>query len=349
MQTSTSFVLSDSLAALLTVLQSLLRMLLVALVVVFVLWSLGALYFDALGARPIIALVFACAILALLVAGKTFWRRTVAVCVACFFVLGWWLTLEPSNTRDWQKDVANTSWASIDGDRVTLHNVRDFSYGSGPDGNVVEHWIARELNLASLTGADIFINFWGSPWMAHPIISFQFADADPIAFSIEIRREIGEDFSMLGGLYRRFELIFVAASERDVIGARTWHREGENVYLYRLALPLDRVRKRFLEYLDSINSLHQSPRWYNAVTSNCTTAIRAQHSRENRTTWDWRILVNGLMDRMLYEKGALVTGSLGFSDLKQQALINEAACSHANSEEFSVLIRKDRVGFPTVR
>ncbi len=311
----------------------------------FVLWCLGALYFDAPWpglAEPILFAMAAAVVV--LIPGWSGWRLT-GLYVLCAVVLAWWLTLAPSNDRAWQPDVARTARAEVHGDRIVLHNVRDFSYGAGPEGQVVERWIRREINLSSLTGMDIFINFWGSPWVAHPIISFQFADAEPIAFSIEIRREVGEEFSLLGGFFRRFELYFVVASERDVVGVRACHRKGEDVYLYRLRLPVEQARARFKDYLVSINSLHETPRWYNAILANCTTAIRAQHSREKRLPWDWRMLVNGLMDRMLYDLGALETGGLGFEELKVQALVNESACKAMADANFAALIRTGRTGF----
>ncbi len=111
---------------------------------------------------------------------------------------------------------------------------------------------------------------------------------------------------------RKFELIYVCGDERDLVRVRTNFRQGEDVYLYRTTLPLDDVRRRFLEYIETMNDIHEHPRWYNAIFANCTTAIRAQRARAYRSVWDWRILVNGKGDQFLHDRGALVTGGLSF-------------------------------------
>ena len=85
------------------------------------------------------------------------------------------------------------------------------------------------------------------------------------------------------------------------------------------------ARERFREYINTLNALHENPRWYNAVTSNCTTSIRTQRAAKLRAPWDWRILLNGKADEMLYQDHAIATGGLPFTELKQRSLINERA------------------------
>ena len=82
-------------------------------------------------------------------------------------------------------------------------------------------WETRTVRLSQITGIDLAINSWGSPWIAHPIVSFQFAAAQPLCFSIETRKKSGQSYSMIGGLYRQFELIYIVADERDVIRVRS--------------------------------------------------------------------------------------------------------------------------------
>jgi hypothetical protein len=233
-------------------------------------------------------------------------------------------------------------WAEIDGDSVTLHNIRNCDYRTELD--YTPHWETRTVDLSHLRGVDLAINYWGSDWMAHPIVSFQFDNAPPVCFSIETRKTVGQTYSAVGGLYRQFELIYICAEERDVIRVRTNYRRGEVIYLYRTTMSPERARERFLEYVASINTLRTHPRWYNAVTTNCTTSIRAQHAASERRPWDWRILLNGYADQMLYEQGALA-GHLPFTELKEQALINESAQAADADPDFSQRIRAGRAGF----
>jgi len=99
-----------------------------------------------------------------------------------------------------------------------------------------------------------------------------------------------------------------------------------------------------MEYLNRLNELHQHAEWYNEVTENCTTSIRAQHARSHRMPWDWRMLLNGFMDQMLYEKH-LLAGNLPFAELKQRALINERALGAGDAPDFSERIRAGAPGF----
>jgi hypothetical protein len=56
-------------------------------------------------------------------------RRTLLGFVLVWGALvGWWSTITPSNDRDWQPDVAVLPSATVDGDRVTLHNIRNTAY-----------------------------------------------------------------------------------------------------------------------------------------------------------------------------------------------------------------------------
>ena len=304
-------------------------------------WAVGALYYDFPVLKVAAAWAFSLVLLAAIVFVRGAWRKLAVALLGCTLVLGWWLTLKPSSTRAWQPDVAQAPWAEVKGDEVTLHNVRNCDYRTDTD--YTPRWETRTVRLSQLTGIDLAINYWGSPWMAHPIASFQFADAPPLCFSIETRKEIGESYSTIGGFFRQYELIYVVADERDVIGVRTNFRRGEDVYLYRTTASPAKARDRFMDYIAALNELHARPRWYNAATTNCTTSIRTQHAATQRAPWDWRILLNGKGDELLFERGALATGGLPFAELKRRALINSAAKSADVASDFS---QRVRIGLP---
>ena len=311
-------------------------------------WALGALWFDfpVAGFGHAAAICYAVMVLALLIFMGS--RRVVrrGVIGSSVLVALWWWTLQPSNDRNWEPDVARQPWAEVNGDLVTLHNVRNCDYHEGSNGLITKPcWETRTVRLSELTGIDVALNYWGSTWMAHPIMSFQFKDTLPVAFSVEIRREKGEDYSALGGLYRQYELIYIVADERDVIRVRTNYRKGEVVYLYRTTISVAEASERFLEYIRAMNDLRAHPRWYNAITANCTTSIGSQRASTARQAWDWRILLNGLIDEMFFQRGLLATAGLPFNEFKQHALINKAAQSADQSPDFSHRIREGRPGF----
>jgi len=307
--------------------------------IIAIAWAFGAVWFDAPfgNANKVVAGLLAVASAAALVFVRPFWRKIGAVALLFAGVLIWWLTLSPTNDSDWQPDVAQLAWADINGDEFTFHNVRNCDYRTATD--YTPHWDTRTVRLSQITGIDLAIDYWGSPWIAHPIVSFQFADAPPLCFSIETRKRVGQTYSTIGGLYRQYTLIYVVSDERDVIRLRTNYRH-ENIYLYHLTVSTDRARERLLEYVRSLNALRAQPRWYNAITTNCTTSIRSQHPSKERIPWDWRILLNGKGDELLYEEGALVTGGLPFAELKQSSLIDTRARAANDSPDFSKLIRE---------
>jgi Domain of unknown function (DUF4105) len=301
-------------------------------------WAFGALYFDFPTAGALAAILFVIILLAAMVFVRGKLRKLAIVFGAFAVVVLWWLTLKPSNNRPWQPDVAQTAWAEINGDEITIHNVRNCDYRTEMD--FTPQWETRTVRVSQMTGVDVAINFWGSPWIAHPIVSFQFSDAPPLCFSIETRKTVGQQYSAVEGLYRRYTLIYIVADERDVIRLRSNYRR-EDVYLYHTLASAEQARQRFREYVNTVNILHESPRWYNAVTSNCTTSIRTQRTVEKRAPWDWRILFNGKIDEMLYQDHAIATGGLPFSELKQRSLINKRASAADKDQDFSHLIREE--------
>ncbi len=302
-------------------------------------WACGALWFDA---APAASWGFAAGLI------LTAWilRRTGRVWFVPFAgfaaVLVWWLTLQPSHERRWSEEYSRLPTAELEGDRLTITNLRNFDYPRG--GEPGPRWETRSYNLADLEGMDLAVNYWGSPWIAHPIVIFRFKNALPLAFSIETRREEGEAYSALAGFYRQYELIVLAADERDLLRVRTGFRAGEDIYLYATTATPERARRRLLEYLTTINNLAARPRWYNAVTSNCTTAIRGMRHGDPMP-FDWRMLINGLGDAMLHERNLLRDDGLSFDELKRRALINPAAVAAHESPDYSRAIRQGRPGF----
>jgi uncharacterized protein DUF4105 len=306
-------------------------------------WAFGAVWFDApFGAGDkVAAALVAIAFVVILVFVRPFWRKLGVFGALFAGVLIWWLTIKPAQDADWQQDVAQLGWAEINGDEVTLHNVRNCDYRTETD--YTARWEIRTVSMSQITGIDLAVNYWGSPWIAHPIVSFQLGDAAPICFSIETRKKVDQTYSAIRGLYRQFALIYIIADERDVIRVRTNYRKGEDIYLYHTTISPARARERFLEYVKSLNALRDKPRWYNAITTNCTTSIRTQHPPGERMPWDWRILLNGKGDEMLCERHLIVTGGLPFAELKARSLINARAQAAGSSADFSQLIR---VGLP---
>lgn len=304
------------------------------------LWEAMAIYYSNLpgAVRPLAAAVFALIALALIIRGfrrRESWGALLALWSIIF--LWWWFAIKPSQERNWQPDVRVLPRAEIDGNRVTVHNVRNCDYRSEKDYQV-RHY-DRTFDLRQMRSADIYLVYWGSPHIAHTMLSFGFSDGSYLCFSVETRKEVGEDYSAIKGFFKQFELTYVVADERDVVRLRTNYRKDEEVYLYRLKVPTDVAKEIFLDYLREVNSLKEHPQWYRALVTNCTTGAR-RHTTPfvPDAGFDWRMVANGHIDEWLYERGIL-DRSLPFPELKRRSNISERARSLAGTADFSRAIR----------
>jgi len=322
------------------------RLGLLVLLLPFWLWGFFALYYGSWpqGACVSLAALYGAAHLAVLLFAPL--RRVASGCLAAFLLplLAFHL-MRPSNERAWQPDVARLPYAEFAGDRVTVHNVRNCAYQS--ETRFTAAFETRTYTLSKLRTADIFLADWGLHKVAHAMISFGFEDGQYLCFSIETRKEVGEGYSAFKGLFRQYEVIFVAGDERDLVRLRTNFRQGETVRLYRMVnAPPQAVRGAFIDYLNRINSLKRAPAWYNAVTENCMVGffqIARKHAVKGRGRWHWSVLLNGYADRHAYENGALDT-SLPFDELRARSVINERARAAGESPAFSELIREGLPG-----
>ncbi|SFH33026.1 protein of unknown function [Nitrosospira sp. Nsp14] len=288
------------------------------------------------------AIFVAVSVVALIALGFHRWRwHAIAIYFALFaLVVVWWRNIEPSNDRDWQTDVAVLPYATIEGDVVTVHNIRNFDYRSETD--YTPAYYDKRFDLRQLEGADLVAVYWMGPAIAHIFVSFAFAGGDHLAISIETRKEKGEGYSTLKGFFRQYELYYVVADERDVIRLRTNYRNDppEDVYVYRLQGPLENVRRVFLQYINKINDLQSHPEFYNTLTTNCTTGIWL-HTLVNpeHLPFSWKVLASGYVPEYAYEAGRLDRG-LPFSELKRRAHVNVRAKAANGATDFSHLIRE---------
>jgi hypothetical protein len=304
-------------------------------------WAAGAIYYSPLPGQPVRAVLAGVFVIAsALLFGVRRDRRALFAYLAIFAaVVVFWLQIPASNQRVWQSEVAVTPYATITGDLVTIHGVRNFKYRTETDFDPV--WEDRTYDLSKLDSADLMAVYWAGKAIAHVMISFGFDGRDYVAFSIETRKERGESYSTVAGFFRQYELVYVVADERDVVGVRTsYRRPREDVYLYRLRMPVENIRRVFLDYLATINDLRERPRFYNTLTTNCTTNI-LMHARVNPDSppMSWKILLSGYVPDYLYELGRLDT-SRPFSELERLSLVNRPAQAAGRNPAFSRLIRE---------
>ena len=308
-------------------------------------WGALAIYYSNLpgnGLRTILAALFALFGVALLVWYLFSTKRTrpcIVFSAAFLLLVAWWSTIPPSQDRDWAPEYVKLVHATINGDLVTIHNIRNFDYRTETD--FTPRYYDKTFDLRQLDSVDVIATYWMGDAIAHVFLSFGFSGKDFLAISIETRRERGESYSTIAGFFKQYELFYVVADERDLIRLRTNYRKDppEDVYLYRSRAPADNARRLFLDYIREINSLAEKPEFYNALTTNCTTSILT-HTRVNQGNLplSWKVLLSGYVPQYLYERAAIDT-SLPFEELKRRSLINAAAQAADTAPDFSQRIR----------
>ncbi len=267
-------------------------------------------------------------------------RRALGVWLVGVIALGgWWQTLAPSNDRIWADDVARTLRGSVSGSIVTLDSVRNFDWQADTDTRYTPRWESQQYNLNDLASVDMVLSYWGSPAIAHTLVSFGFTDGRHVVFSVEIRKDRGEQFSEIGGFFKQFELSVIAAQERDILYVRAGPR-AERVYLYPVSMPVPAMRELFLSYVRTANELADKPRFYHTVTANCTTLVYGMvRAIVPGLPMDYRILLSGYLPEYLYEQGGLDT-SKPLSELRERAHIGTPALPGSDPVEFSRAIRQ---------
>jgi Domain of unknown function (DUF4105) len=329
------------------------------------LWMAGAIYFDVCRGTKwgrLFALGWAIVVVAMFAAWQPLWQPFAVLLAIAAVFLGWWFLQKPSHDRDWDPSVAVLPRAVRAEDAVTIENIRNFEYRSLED--FTPHYETCRFHLANLQAMDLIFFNWGLPWMSHPVLVFDFGSDGRVCMSIEVRYRKGQDFSMLRSFYRQQELIFVAADERDVILRRTKYSlkkgtgplpplntpvkiegperssplfHGQDARLYRFNASAEELRATFLDYIEAIHRLYETPRWYHGLCANCTTTFyRLPHSR---VRFDWRVLANGRLDEALYDDGRL-DRTLPFQELRRLASLNDIANS-APQDGFGDHIRRE--------
>lgn len=322
-----------------------LKLLLTLVLLGAAIWGVGFLLFRLSGATATVgAIGFGLAALAGLIGIWTSEARLPLGFAAVFVgLLSWWSSFQPSHDRDWIPELARLPSIAREGEALTVSNLRDFRWRTEEDYD--QRWETRRYDLSKLTGADIFLTYWSGEAIAHLLVSFTFSDSVPLTFSIEVRREKGEEWSALAGFFRSYEMAYVAADERDIVGLRT-HARREDARLFRLSVSAAQARDLLLAYMADINDLAAKPRWYNTLTTNCTTVV---YYLVNSVSPGWkfslpldpRVLLSGYLPGYLQQIGA-IRQDIPLEELVRRARIGDHARTLSlDDPQFSAKIRED--------
>ncbi len=322
------------------------RSLVIIFIVVATVWGACAVYYgDSHTSNIQIAIVLGYGLVGLLTIfslGMPRWCTSMLIVFGVLFmcVVFWWLRIAPSNDRQWAQDVEKLAFATIEGDLVTVHNVRNFTYKS--EFEYEPAYYTKTYDLNELENVDLFSTYWMGPAIAHTMLSFNFGEDAHLVVSIEARKEKGEAYSTTKGFFRQFELVYIVADEHDLVKLRTNYRKNpiEDVYLYPIHGAKENAKRVFLEYIKEINILNKEPAFYNTLLENCTTKIW-MHTLVNQAhlKFSWQILASGYLPEYLYENG-LLAEHIPFAEMQQRAHVNALANEVDQVPNFSKQIRK---------
>jgi len=247
---------------------------------------------------------------------------------------------EPSNKRDWNDDQQKLPSADINDNIVSVKNIRNFSYASTT--SYTPNYYDASFNLDDLERVWYIVEpFKGIPGSAHTFLSFEFKNNKFISISVEVRKEKGESYSPIKGLFNTYEIMYVIADERDVIKLRSNYRK-DPVYLYPMKASREKARELFLEMLDRANQLHDKPEFYNTITNTCTTNIAKHVDAITPGTIplrSLRILLPANSDKLAYDLG-LIDTDLPFDEARVRYYINDKAMQYGDDPHFSAKIRE---------
>ncbi len=247
--------------------------------------------------------------------------------------------LAPSNNRDWCPEQSQLARAEFQGNQVTVRNVRDCQWRRADDFTVA--YCDKTYDLDKVRTVDFLVApFNETPSLGHTMLSFGFDDGEYLALSVEIHKERGEAFNPISGFFRQYELIYILATERDVIQKRV-NCDLCDVYLYRSTATPEQAREMLADVLRRTNKLAEKPEYYDTIANNCTTNIRRHinHLKSGAVPYDYRVLLPGYSDQLAYDLGFIERHG-SYEETRQRARVNYVAYLHRDDPSFSQAIRR---------
>lgn len=266
--------------------------------------------------------------------------RALIVVIVVLLAGAWgWSRIQPSNERLWSQGQERLPLSSFSGDSVTIQNLRDFDYDTSGRVRATTYRTAS-YDLDKLTS----VWFVLAPFEpdnrgpAHSFLSFGFSDSQFVAISVEARKELDETYSILKGLLKRYEIMYVVGAETDLVRLRV--ARGDEVYLYPIKAPREKVRAVFVQMLQRANELAEDPEFYNTITNNCTTNIlrHANAVATRKIPYGRDVLLPGYADE-LAEKLGLLDTNLPIDEARERFRINDRARRAFYDADFSLAIR----------
>lgn len=324
-----------------------LRVLLIAALVIGGAFAAGVIWYHAPAGKVVNAILalawFAYAITCVVTfARRSDWRAIAALAFPFAAILTWFILIAPSNDRVWSPEMVQLLTYARDGDTITVKNVRNFNWTGKETAD--EKWETRRYALSELKSVDVLSLYWKGPRVAHTYFSFVWANGEALSLSVEIRKEVDENYSPVAGFFKAYELSILAGDERDFYGWRI-HFPKEDLQRFRTRATTAEAGKLLITLLDAANDLAARPEFYNTLTENCTTEVwMLTDALALGEPLDWRMFASGYLPDFLYDLKVLDT-TRPLADLRDRAhmmpAVRKAMTGGLTGSAFSTAIRND--------
>jgi hypothetical protein len=267
-------------------------------------------------------------------------RLSAAALAVTAVVAVWYLGfVRPNPNEDWIPKHARMPHVEIEGDKVYVQNVRDFTWRTESDYTPAYRDHVYDVNALSSMYFVLSPIFDLEP-VAHVWVGFGFSDGQHVAVSVEARGVKGRPFGLFPSMFRQFQLIYVIGEERDVVGMRVVARQAE-VRVYPVRTTQERKRFLFLDMMQRAHSLEEHPEFYNLFANNCMNNITYHIRRLGGRPLPSEVclLLTGFSDRLAYDYGYLDT-DLPFEQAHQAYRIDEAMRQEPLDDRFSERLRE---------
>jgi hypothetical protein len=248
-------------------------------------------------------------------------------------------TTRPTHARPWRPEQALLPQVTIEGSRAHVRHVRDFTFRSATD--FTPAYRERTYDLDKLRRVWFVLSPFNRDWRgpAHTFLSFEFADSQYVSISVEARREAGEQYSIWKGTLRQYELMYVIAEERDVIGVRAVTQD-DPVYLYPARATPEQARALFVAMLKRAQQIEREPVFYNTLTNNCTTNILDPVNQllDKDIPLSVGVVLPGYSDKLAFQRG-LIDTELPLDEARRKFEVNDRARAAIDHPDFSARIR----------
>lgn len=221
---------------------------------------------------------------------------------------------DPSLSREWDEDVRVLAGVEMSPEgSVRLRDIRDWMYTQ--DSVVSKRYFDASFDPQHIVDVWMYEQVLDDTGLiAHTFLVFEFDESyvSPryLGLSVETRRESGEEYSLIGGILRSFEVTHIWATESDLVTRRVQLLDYP-LTRFRLEIPKEYRARIFLKLAQETADLAAKPRWYNTVTNNCTSSLirYVNESEPNAIPVHYSLVFTGKVDDYLAKLGYLDTES----------------------------------------